>query len=521
MRERPLVLIADDEKPARELFGELLGGEAYELAFASTGMEALAKATELKPDVILLDVMMPVLDGFEVCRRLRATPAVSEVPVVLITGLNDRDSRLKGIEAGADDFMSKPFDALELRARVRTITRLNRYRGLQSERLKFKWVVEEADDGYVLINQDDEVLYANPQARLYLGFDANLAGSRFKATAESQYRCQPQTSWEQWPSQPADATLTRYLVRPETSAARAFWLEVKVLEQRAGSDVLRLIRLRDVTDKIASEREVRTFQALISHKLRTPLSVLIGGFELLAHDSGSLSPAEVAETARAGLCEAERLNREVVRILQYLECPTLAEPGEGLALGQMEELVARAQGDLQLQPVSLSIPRELRKIPVVISAQAMEAVLLELLENSKKFHPHHSPAVRISVSRCGPGTIGLQVCDDGTSLSPEQLARVWEPYYQGDKYFTGEVSGMGLGLPRVASLLWEAGCSCRLYNRTDSPGVVVELILPEKPNLAPPGTALPQPKLERPAAVSTEASAGSAHSAPASAAPLA
>jgi diguanylate cyclase (GGDEF)-like protein len=79
---------------------------------------------------MLLDVMMPDMDGFEVCTRLRANPRLAELPVVMVTALDDRESRLRGLEVGADDFMSKPFDRAELRARIRTITRLNRYRRL-------------------------------------------------------------------------------------------------------------------------------------------------------------------------------------------------------------------------------------------------------------------------------------------------------------------------------------------------------------------------------------------------------
>jgi len=72
----------------------------------------------------------------------------------------------------------------------------------------------------------------------------------------------------------------------------------------------------------------------------------------------------------------------------------------------------------------------------------------------------------------------MQICDDGLHLSPEQLSRVWLPFYQGEKYFTGEIPGMGLGLAMVASLVWSAGGKCRLYNREDRSGLVVELCLP-------------------------------------------
>lgn len=119
---------------------------------AANGIEALQKAAETTPDVVLLDVKMPGMDGFEVCRRLRDDPHLREVPIIILTGLTDRDSKIKGIESGADDFLTKPFDQVELEARVASITRLNRYRKLLLERSRFEWVVQHSQDGYVMIS---------------------------------------------------------------------------------------------------------------------------------------------------------------------------------------------------------------------------------------------------------------------------------------------------------------------------------------------------------------------------------
>ncbi len=130
------ILIVDDEPVMRKALGELLAAEGYNLAFAGNGAEALEKAQELVPDLILLDIVMPDMDGFEVCQRLRADPLLAQVPVILITSLGDRDSRLRGFEVGADDYVTKPMDEVELRARVRTTTRLNRYRRLLVEQTR-------------------------------------------------------------------------------------------------------------------------------------------------------------------------------------------------------------------------------------------------------------------------------------------------------------------------------------------------------------------------------------------------
>ncbi len=118
MAHIPTLLIVDDDATLREMLRMLLAGAGYRIEMASHGEQALELAAELLPDLILLDVMMPGMDGFEVCRRLRSDPLLAEVPIVLVTALNDRASRLRGIEVGADDFIDKPFDRAELIARV-------------------------------------------------------------------------------------------------------------------------------------------------------------------------------------------------------------------------------------------------------------------------------------------------------------------------------------------------------------------------------------------------------------------
>lgn len=143
------ILIVDDEEFGRETLESLLVKEPYRLLFASNGPEMLKVARENRPDLVLLDVMMPGMDGFEACEILRQDPEISETPVIMVTALDDKDSRIRGIEAGADDFISKPFDRIELRAKVKTISKLNRVRKLVIERNKFEWITNQACEGYL------------------------------------------------------------------------------------------------------------------------------------------------------------------------------------------------------------------------------------------------------------------------------------------------------------------------------------------------------------------------------------
>jgi putative two-component system response regulator len=130
------ILIVNDDPMESRLLEMQLRAEGHVTSIAANGEEGLTLAAHLHPDAVILDVIMPGMSGFDVCRELRADSALSEIYIMMVTSLADRESRLEGFEAGADDFLSKPVDALELRARLRNVARLNRYRSLSEEREK-------------------------------------------------------------------------------------------------------------------------------------------------------------------------------------------------------------------------------------------------------------------------------------------------------------------------------------------------------------------------------------------------
>jgi signal transduction histidine kinase len=124
MNEKPQILIVDDESYARQTIEMLLLKESYELFFAEDAHEALAQLDDELPDVILSDVMMPNMDGFELCQRIKRNPKWNHVPIILVTALDSKQDLARGLEAGADDFLHKPINGLELRARVRSMLRI-------------------------------------------------------------------------------------------------------------------------------------------------------------------------------------------------------------------------------------------------------------------------------------------------------------------------------------------------------------------------------------------------------------
>lgn len=115
------ILVVDDEPSVLRLLGYTLQGEGYEVVTSESGLEAIDIALRERPDLVLLDIMMPDMDGFEVCRRLRATPHLADLPIIMITAKTQTEDKVAGFQVGADDYITKPVEPLEMLARIRAV----------------------------------------------------------------------------------------------------------------------------------------------------------------------------------------------------------------------------------------------------------------------------------------------------------------------------------------------------------------------------------------------------------------
>ena len=444
------LLIVDDHAANRDTLVELLENTDYRLVEAANGLEALKLAAQLLPDLILLDVLMPEMDGFEVCRRLRADPKLAEVPVIMVTALDDQQARIMGIGCGADDFVSKPYDRSELRVRVKTITRLNRYGRLLRERAKVEEasqkireqaaLIDLATDAIGVLDTEARVPSWNPGAETIFGTAAPEAHGRPRASLISQG--EPQ--------------------RLESALA----------------ETLRQGEWRGILTVSTDQTEFKKLQAQFYRAQRMEsLGALAGG---IAHDLNNvLAPVLMAaEMLQAG--PPAEIQLELAKVIQ-----TSAECGAGL----VRQILAFARGSdgqerIELQPSHLirdavvmvketfpkamEIRSELDAELFVVRADPTQIhqVLLNLLVNARDAMNGTGKLTVAAENRvldaafasqkpgatAGPHVV-LRVTDTGSGMTPEVLAKIWNPF------FTTKPpgKGTGIGLATVANIVKEHG----------------------------------------------------------------
>lgn len=152
--EKTRILIVDDEEKNLKLMSAILKNYDYAFETAKTGLEALEKTKEFSPDLIFLDIQMPEMDGYEACKRLKGDPLTQHIPVVIVTAFADRESRIQGLEAGANDFLTKPVDAVELMVRTKNLLMVKEFQDFLKQHneileVEVKERTAELKDSYV------------------------------------------------------------------------------------------------------------------------------------------------------------------------------------------------------------------------------------------------------------------------------------------------------------------------------------------------------------------------------------
>jgi two-component system, cell cycle response regulator len=441
------ILIVDDYPANIKLLQRNLESAGYETVSAADGEEALVKVAGEKPDLILLDIMLPKLDGFEVCRRLRADEATAVIPIIMITALTETEDRIRGLESGADDFISKPVDRGELLARVKSLLRIKYYRSMLSEREKFHAVIQDLSHGIIITDGQWRVQTISRRGAELLGFPSE-EGLEGKDLAELFAAFQVEPSLEALRlslTRSVTVDLTQEDVRPPKYLAGRYTR----IEGGRGELYNAALVFRDVTELKRKEKLKRDVLRLFSHRLNTPLANIIGRLSLIK--SGKLGdvPPALVQPIDVSLVWAQELWDLIKKVLDYanLTATEIERAGQLIPLPELvdrlRERVTSRYPDTTVE-WAMNFPAE---FPRARAPEELLALVIDnLMDNAVKYAGRKDVKVEISAREIEDRQLEISVRDNGPGIRSQDRDLVFSDLAESETTFTGRVGGMGFGL---------------------------------------------------------------------------
>jgi PAS domain S-box-containing protein len=499
------ILVVDDEIRNRKLLELLLRADGYQTRSAANGEDALASVSAFPPDLIMLDIMMPGMDGYQVASVLKAAAATANIPIIMVTALIDQAARLAGLNAGVEEFLTKPVDHAELSIRVRNLLRLKTYADLlrhhnsnleqqvqarTADLQRFRTAMDASSDaillvncatlGFVEFNATACDMLGYTRAELFHEGPAGIARLT-RQELDNEYR-------SLLAAQGKSTSCEIGLRRRDGSVLQA---EVHRRPQQHGSELIVVETVRDITQRKRYEETLRDamhqaeqasrakteFLANMSHEIRTPMNAVVGLADLLGRTSlNAEQSATLGKVKLASNALLELLNN--VLDASKIEADELIVESAPFELGDLlrEQIAvfaaqARAKGIGFESDAPSDLPQRLDG-----DAKRLGQILANLLSNAVKFTERGS--IRLCVRQLAATSTRVTLCfvvqDTGIGISPKMQAGLFAPFVQGDGSTTRRYGGTGLGLSIARSLAKLMGGDVRLES---TPGVGSELTL--------------------------------------------
>jgi PAS domain S-box-containing protein len=526
VRRPPRVLIVDNERSDRMLLELMLAPEGLRLVSAASGEEALAMVAQRPPDLILLDVMMPGLDGYHVAARLKGDPATRDIPIILVTELDDREARLLGLTAGAEEFLSKPIDRAELRIRVRNLLRL---KADADDHDRYGQMLERQVDARTAALFESDALYrstfdAAPVGIVHVGLDGEWLRVNQRLCAFLDYPCAQLQSEriQQLVQRPEDiaseavsfaqlaaGTIERHTIdekRYQRRDGTFVWARVNTSVHRDAEGQARhfISVIEDITERRTLEAQVRQASKMdaigrvasgVAHDFNNLLTVILGFAEILLADLPAAGqPAkDVGEIVKA----AERASGLTRQLLAFGRQQVLhAAPLDVNALiTDMTGMLGRLIGSKVEVTLALA--------PGLSTAFAdrgqLEQVVMNLVVNARDAMPDggrvtiETSEIELENSSAHEETIMngayvmIAITDTGTGMDAETKRRLFEPFFT-----TKDVGkGTGLGLSTTYGIVKQSKGYIWVYSEPGH-GTTFKVYLPRSGDamvVAPPAVA--------------------------------
>lgn len=486
---KPLILLVDDNADMRQYVLSLLGGR-FDVVTAADGREALEKAESLHPDLVLTDVMMPEMDGFALLSSLRERQQFGLLPVIMLSARAGEESRIEGLDAGADDYLVKPFTARELIARVEAQLKLTRVRRqaieqkasltLEVERARqFAWeALEHIPEAFSILDREFRITYMNPAAA--------------RLTAQHPLPHLGQTLWDLYPNLLGTLVESHFRQVMEERTPREFeqyfhqgdsekWYHFQAYPQ-PGEGLI--IYMRETTEKRRAEQALRRSEQLaaagrlaasIAHEINNPLEAVTNLLFLAKMDEQlngqTRGLLDVADR------ELQRLSHITARSLKFYRQRTA--PAEAAADDLIESVLFFHETEIRLR--SIDLRRRYRPVPQILCmAGEIQQVITNLISNALEAVQNEGAIeIRLTPGADSAGREGvyITIADSGSGMDRYTLERLFQPFVttKGDE-------GTGLGLWVSKGIIDKHQGKIKVHSRSGV-GSVFRIFLPLRPKI--------------------------------------
>lgn len=477
------VLLVDDNPQNLKVLYETLKDKGYRLLIANEGEKALDLAHRHHPEVILLDIMMPEMDGYEVCERLKADPNTADSAVVFLSALDDLQAKVKGFALGGADYISKPFQSQEVIARVKThaqVIRLERElqarnRELQGDQTR---ILNAISEGIYGLDEDGIIEFANPAAALIMGCPAeDLTGKsfftlHFSTAADAEDNLPVMATCRQGVAEhqrdirmlKADGTgfSAEYRAAPklddeELHGAVVVFRDITVeLENEQALEDARAM-VQEQRDQLAHTSRLSTMGEMaagFAHEVNQPLTAITNYARVAKRVMAKAQPDPelLQETLDKIVAQSHRASEIIRRIRRFMKKPATGK--EVLSLPDLlEDTRQFAEVDMRNNEGGIDVWVEEQLPDVLADPIQVQQVALNLIRNALEAtrSADSSVPVEVSASRCGSQCVRVEVRDYGVGVAEEAEDKLFHPFH------TTKDDGMGIGLATCRSLIQAQG----------------------------------------------------------------
>lgn len=493
------VLVVDDESTSRNLLGKLVEHLGFQVTQSASGQEALTLLAAQPADIVLLDLLMPSMDGFEVARRIRAMPGLVRTPIIVISALESMESIVQAIDAGADDYLIKPIRIPILAAKLGRLSEgLLAQKSLLDEAHRATAISETVSDALIIIDQTGTMEWVNHAAERTFGHAKDqMVGQNVSMLMPDPMHSEHDGYLARYHQTGEARTIgNRRRTKGQHATGRVFPIELAVSPIKLDGEVAYLGMVRDMSEFEKLSHMKRDFISVINHELRTPLTSVVGSLSLLAAGAAGELPAKAQKLVALAERNTSRLGRLINDILDLDKIESNAlqlRMQTHSARKLLEEAVAVNETGAQTNRVDLRLVFAVDDHdPLLLQTDGdrFQQIMSNLLSNAIKFSPPVSP-VQITVRREG-ARLRVGVRDWGAGIPDAFRSRIFQRFSQAENPQTRTTEGSGLGLSIAKAIVEKMGGEIDFHS-TPMRGTLFFfylplLPLPDQPN---PPTELP------------------------------